>query len=412
MRSRRRLSLFSNAFSLTQKALGGVGIACFFNLAGCGSSGVKLDLEQERTSKKFAPVDEQMRKALVDSVFPGAVLLVSHKNRIRHFKAYGFLGYGEYKKETPLNAIFDLASVTKVVATTTAAMLLVDRGKLDLEKPVQSYLPEFQGEGKLEITVRDLLVHTSGLPPFKRYYLENLSSEETLQRIFSEPLEYERRSESRYSDLGIILTGKIIEKISGMPLDQFCAKNIFEPLGMKETFFNPPKQSLYRIPPTELDEWRDRLVHGEVHDENSFSLGGVAGHAGLFSTATDVAAFLKMMVNAGEYKGRNFILSQTIAAFTKRQNLVEESTRAIGWDTRSEERSSSGHFMSMRAFGHTGYTGTSIWVDPDKSLFVILLTNRVHPTRVNRKIIAFRPILHDAVMRALKFAPKTSGDSP
>ncbi|MFQ5641711.1 MAG: serine hydrolase domain-containing protein, partial [bacterium] len=213
--------------------------------------------------------------------------------------------------------------------------------------------------------------------------------------------EYAPGAETRYSDLGVILTGKIIEKISGQPLDVFCKQNIFEPLGMHETFFNPPEIYWPRIPPTEKDPWRGRVVHGVVHDENAFALGGVAGHAGLFSTARDLAKLLQMLLNGGEYNGVKLLSVQVINKFTSRQDLTEGSTRAIGWDTRSEENSSSGHFMSMRAFGHTGFTGNSVWIDPEKNLFVILLSNRVHPSRENRKIYRFRPVLHDAVMQGV-----------
>ncbi len=342
-----------------------------------------------------------MLQAVADSVFPGAVLLVADSGRRVHLRAYGMMGYGTYARPMPKNAIFDLASVTKVVATTTAAMLLVDRGQLDLDAPVQRYLPGFTGENKDKVTVRHLLVHASGLPPFRRYYLENLSAEQTLHRIMIEPLIYSPGTETRYSDLGIILTAKIVEAISGLSLDRFCAKNIFQPLDMEDTFFNPPAEVLDRIPPTEYDPWRGRMVHGQVHDENAFTLGGVSGHAGLFSTAEDLSHFAAMLLAEGKYGGRQLISPGIIAEFTRRQNLVSGSTRALGWDTRSAEKSSSGHYMSMRAFGHTGFTGTSIWIDPAKKVFVILLSNRVHPTRDNRRIIGFRPKLHDAVMQAL-----------
>ncbi len=352
-------------------------------------------------SPSFAHVDSIMLQAVADSVFPGAVLLVADSGRRVHLRAYGMMGYGTYARPMPKNAIFDLASVTKVVATTTAAMLLVDRGQLDLDAPVQRYLPGFTGENKDKVTVRHLLVHASGLPPFRRYYLENLSAEQTLHRIMIEPLIYSPGTETRYSDLGIILTAKIVEAISGLSLDRFCAKNIFQPLDMEDTFFNPPAEVLDRIPPTEYDPWRGRMVHGQVHDENAFTLGGVSGHAGLFSTAEDLSHFAAMLLAEGKYGGRQLISPGIIAEFTRRQNLVSGSTRALGWDTRSAEKSSSGHYMSMRAFGHTGFTGTSIWIDPVKKVFVILLSNRVHPTRDNRRIIGFRPKLHDAVMQAL-----------
>ena len=351
-----------------------------------------------------ATIDRLMANAVADSAFPGASLLIAKDGKIVHHKSYGNMGYGEYQKPVPQNAMYDLASVTKVIATTTAVMMLVDQGKLDLHATVQSYLPDFQGAGKDSLTVLNFLVHNSGLPPFKRYFLESTQPGEIVSRILIEPLEYTPGTETRYSDLGIILTGKIIEKITGQPLDVFCQENIFSPLGMHDTMFNPPESYWYRIPPTEDDPWRGRMVHGVVHDENAFALGGVAGHAGLFSTSYDLAILLQMLLNGGEYDGVRLLSTEVIDQFTTRQNLTEGSTRAIGWDTRSEHNSSSGHFMSMRAFGHTGFTGNSVWVDPEKDLFVILLSNRVHPTRENRKIYRFRPVLHDAVMRGFGLA--------
>ncbi len=384
------------------------GMFFLVGLLAAGCSGRPRSGPPATGTDPFAAVTATMQQAVADSVFPGAVLLVADAESRVYFQAFGKMGYGDFARPMPRNAIFDLASVTKVVATTTAAMLLVDRGSLELDKPVQHYLPEFTGEGKEKVTVRHLLVHASGLPPFRRYYLENLSAEETLRRILIEPLIYEPGTETRYSDLGLILTAKIIEKLSGMPFDRFCTQNIFQPLDMRETFFNPPASLLDRIPPTEYDPWRGRMVHGVVHDENAYSLGGVAGHAGLFSTAEDLSHFARMLLSGGQYKGKAFLSSNVVAEFTRRQNLVPGSDRALGWDTRSAEKSSSGRFMSTQAFGHTGFTGTSIWIDPVKKVFVILLSNRVHPTRENRKIIAFRPTLHDAVMQALGKAGSTN----
>ncbi len=368
-----------------------------------------LPSEAGFTREGLQRVDSLMQQAAADSVFPGAVLLIARNAVIAHFKAYGRMGYGDFDRPMPKNAIFDLASLTKVVATTTAAMLLVQEGKLDLNARVQHYLPGFRGAGKEKVTVRHLLTHSSGLPPFKKYFLENLPPGEIIRRILEEPLEYSPGQESRYSDLGMILLGKIIEKLSGQPLDQFCRQRIFEPLGMGETGFKPPQTLWSRIPPTEEDPWRGRIVHGVVHDENAYALGGVAGHAGLFASARDLAVFAQMLLNGGRYAEVQLLRPEIIAEFTRRQNLVPGSSRALGWDTRSAEHSTSGHYMSMRAFGHTGFTGTSIWVDPEQNLFVILLSNRVHPTRENRKIYSFRPRLHDAVMLALQKPPADAG---
>ncbi|MDZ7364030.1 MAG: serine hydrolase [candidate division KSB1 bacterium] len=345
-----------------------------------------------------------MQNAVQDSVFPGAVLLVARNGLIVMDEAFGKMGYKEFNRAMRLDAIFDLASVTKCVATTTACMLLYERGRLDLDAPVQNYLPEFVGAGKENVTIRHLLTHSSGLMAYRRYFLEYKTPGEIIKTILNEPLENPPGAKTVYSDLGIILMGKIIEKLSGQPLDVFCREQIFKPLKMNETGYNPPPQFLSRIPPTELDSWRSRMVQGQVHDENAFALGGVSGHAGLFSTARDLATFLNMLLNGGAYEGGRLLKPETIALFTSRQNVVAGSSRALGWDT-ADGKNSAGRLMSGRAFGHTGFTGTSVWTDPEKNMFVILLSNRVHPTRKNQKLLSFRATLHDAVMKAVEARP-------
>jgi CubicO group peptidase (beta-lactamase class C family) len=283
-------------------------------------------------------------------------------------------------------------------------MLLYERGLLNLDAPVQNYLPEFVGAGKENVAIRHLLTHSSGLMAYRRYFLEYKTPGEIIKTILNEPLENPPGAKTVYSDLGIILMGKIIEKLSGQPLDVFCREQIFKPLKMNETGYNPPPQFLSRIPPTEFDSWRGRLVHGQVHDENAFALGGVSGHAGLFSTARDLAIFLQMLLNGGAYEGGRLLKPETIALFTSPQNVVSGSSRGLGWDT-ADGKNSAGRLMSARAFGHTGFTGTSVWTDPEKNMFVILLSNRVHPTRNNQKLLSFRATLHDAVMKAVDRRP-------
>ncbi len=342
-----------------------------------------------------------MQTAVRDSVFPGAVLLVARNGLIVMNEAFGKMGYNEFNRSMPLNGIFDMASVTKCVATTTACMLLYERGLLDLDAPAQKYLPEFAGAGKEKITIRHLLTHSSGLMAYRRYFLEFHAPGEIVKTILNEALENPVGTKTVYSDLGIILMGKIVEKLSGQALDVFCREQIFTPLKMSETFYNPPPQFLARIPPTEFDSWRGRMVHGQVHDENAFALGGVSGHAGLFSTARDLATFLFMLLNNGAYDGGRLLKPETITLFTSRQNVVSGSSRGLGWDT-ADGKNSAGSMMSPRAFGHTGFTGTSLWTDPEKNMFVILLSNRVHPTRNNQKLLPFRAKLHNAVMKAVE----------
>ncbi len=359
-------------------------------------------------AQQFQPVFELMEKAVRDHVFPGGVVAVGHKGRLVALHDFGRMTYDADAEPVALDTLYDLASLTKVVGTTTMAMMLHERGQLPLDAPVARYLPEFASgpdkEAKALITTRHLLTHSSGLPSYIRFFQEAKSREELLQHIYKQPLEYPTGTRSVYSDLGIILLGEVLERAVGKTLDVFLRENLFGPLGMSHTLYNPPKEWRERIAPTEDDrEFRHRLVRGEVHDENAWVMGGVAPHAGLFSTARDLAAFCQMLLNGGMYGHRRLLRRSTVQLFTARQE-VADSSRALGWDTVSPP-SSSGHYFSQRAFGHTGFTGTSIWIDPEKELFVILLTNRVHPARTNDKIRSFRPALHDAVVEALGLTP-------
>ena len=348
----------------------------------------------------FSNVDKLMQQAVSDSVFPGAVLLFGIDHTFLFSKAYGHYTYDKNSRQVTTNSIFDLASVSKVVGTTTAAMILVDRGKLNLDEKVIAYLPEFNNNGKDKITIRNLLLHNSGLPAFKKYYDKYSTADEVINDIMNLKLIYEPGTKYVYSDLGMITLQKVIEKISGMPLDKFLYENLFKPLGMDLTMYNPPKELKQNCVPTELDDfWRMRLLQGEVHDERAYMLNRVAGHAGLFSTAEDLSKFVRMLLDGGKYNGKQIISKKIIDEWTTKQSGL--SDRGLGWDTRSKEKSSSGKYFSMNSFGHTGYTGTSIWVDKDTKLFVILLTNRVHPTRKNRKIIEFRPIIHNAIYESI-----------
>jgi beta-glucosidase-like glycosyl hydrolase/CubicO group peptidase (beta-lactamase class C family) len=347
-----------------------------------------------------------VEEAIRNETAPGAVYLVARRGRIVLEGATGRMTYDDDAPPVTTDTLYDLASLTKVVVTTTLSMILYERGLLDLESPVQSYVPEFEGENKDKVLVKDLLAHSGGLLWWTDFYkeLEGKEPEEArrgyLERIYAMPLDYEPRSKMVYSDLGILLLGEILERITGKPLEAMAREEIFEPLGMDETFFRPDPSLLPRIAPTELDPWRGRVVHGEVHDENAYGLGGVAPHAGLFSTARSLARFAQMMLNGGAYDGKRILNAETIALFTRRVNLVPESSRALGWDTPSEP-SAAGKLFSYSSYGHTGFTGTSLWIDPERELFAILLTNRVHPTRENRKIFDLRPAFHDAVQQAV-----------
>ncbi|HEX3130099.1 MAG TPA: serine hydrolase domain-containing protein [Thermoanaerobaculia bacterium] len=347
-------------------------------------------------STRFDEVDRLLETYRERHAFPGGVLAVGNQTGLIHLHPFGRLSYAPDARAVTANTLYDLASLTKVVATTTMAMILVDERRLDLDKPVHDFLPAFQGPGKEEVTLRHLLTHSSGLPATAPLFQEIRGKAAYVERIAAMDLTYPPGSKSVYSDLGIILLGDILERTARRPLDVFAQERIFLPLGMKHTGFRPPRLLWPRIAPTENDPWRGRMVQGEVHDENAFAMGGVAPHAGLFSTAGDLARFAKMLLNGG---GR-IVSSQTLEMFTKKAG-IPDSDRALGWDTKSAEGSSAGTLFSTRSFGHTGFTGTSIWIDPDRQLFVILLTNRVHPTRENNLIREVRPAVADAVVRAL-----------
>jgi beta-N-acetylhexosaminidase len=349
----------------------------------------------------FSEVDQMMESALSDSVFPGAVLLFGKDSHVMYNKAFGNFTYDKNSTETRTNSIFDLASVSKVVATTSAAMILLEEGKLNLDEKVITYLPEFNNNGKENVTIRNLLVHNSGLTAYKKYYDEISAAKELINDIMASILNNPPGEKFVYSDLGMITLQKVIEKISEQPLDDFLKDNLFDRLGMNKTMYNPSKELKNSCVPTELDDyWRNRLLQGEVHDERAHMLNGVAGHAGLFSTSEDLSKFVLMLLNQGKFENQQIIDPKIIDEWTTKQS--EQSDRALGWDTKSTEGySSAGTKFSERSFGHTGYTGTSIWVDKETKLFVILLSNRVHPTRANRKITKLRPILHDAIFNSV-----------
>ena len=361
---------------------------------------------------RLAPVFKLLDAATAQGVAPGGVLAVGLEGRLAAVHPFGRLRYSSDAPPVQPDTLYDLASLTKVVATTTAAMMLYERGALPLDARVVDYLPELKqgpdAAAKARITVRHLLTHSSGLPGYLRLFQEVHDRRQLLERLYAAPLEYAPGSQAVYSDLGMILLGEVIERASGQPLDLFLQKNFFEPLGLRSTLFRPPAAWRDRTAPTEEDaEGRRGPIHGEVHDGNAWVMGGVAGHAGLFSTAGDLAVFCQLLLNGGVYRHRRFLQRSTLELFTSLQPDLPGASRALGWDTPSEP-STGGRYLSARAFGHTGFTGTSIWVDPDKQLFVILLTNRVHPTANNNQIRSLRPQVHDAVIEALGLASPPS----
>jgi beta-N-acetylhexosaminidase len=367
---------------------------------------MKLRAVDATNDAKLKPAYDVLDRAVADRAFPGGVLAVGLRGEIQ-VHAFGHQTYEATSPAVTPDTIYDAASLTKAVVTTTLVAMQVEAGRIALDLPVARYIPEWNAgpnpEWRKSVTIRQLLTHSSGLPAHKDYFLTIHSEREAIANICIEPLEYEPGTKTVYSDLGFILLGEILARVTGRALDQLARDRIFGPLGMTNTLFNPPKVLGARIAPTEDDTaFRKRLLRGEVHDENAFAIGGVAGHAGMFATAPDLAAFCQMLLNGGIYAHQRLLSRATLNQFLAPQALAANA-RTLGWMVPTAD-STSGRYFSPRSFGHLGFTGTSMWIDPDRQLFVILLTNRVYPTRANDKIAAVRPAVHDAVVEALGLA--------
>lgn len=342
----------------------------------------------------------------VGKAFPGAVLAISQHGRLLAWKAFGRMDSSENARSMPRDAIFDLASLSKVIGTTTAAEILYERHQLDLNAPVTEYIPEFAGTpGHEKILVRHLLTHSSGLNSKEVLWKQVSDRPGIMQLIYALPVQWEPGTRTQYRDYNMILVGEIVQRITGQRLDQFLKHDVFGPLEMKDTGYRPLPKLLARIPPTEQDDvLRHTLVHGVVHDENAFLMGGVSGHAGLFSSAHDLSIFAQMYLNGGIYNGKRIVSQQTLEMFMQRQSSSPGTTRALGWDTPGGPNSFAGELASPHAIIHTGFTGTSICIDPDRDAFIVLLTNRVNPTRRNVLINQARPAIHTAILRTLDAA--------
>ena len=349
------------------------------------------------SAERLETIDRIVRRGITAGGYPGASVVVGRNGYSVFEKGYGRLGWTPGSAAVvPDESIYDLASLTKVVGTATAAMILYDEGRLELDAPVSKYLPAFAGGTKDLVTVRQLLTHTSGLPAGRDLRRLASSAWEARQLVMSTPLTCNPGRCQVYSDLGADVLGFTIESITGQGLDAFLDERVFTPLGMDDTHFRPDAALRDRIAPTEVSSPRGYPIRGEVHDESAWALGGVAGHAGLFSTAADLSIFAQMMLNRGTINGVRIVSDSAVARFTQRAS----GRRALGWDT-SDGESTAGVHMGERAYGHTGFTGTSLWIDPDRDLFVILLTNRVHAARARRpaKVIAdVRADLADAAV--------------
>jgi CubicO group peptidase (beta-lactamase class C family) len=345
-----------------------------------------------------------LQRALVQRAFPGAVVAAGRRGEATRALAGGRLTYAPDADAVTARTLYDLASLTKVLATTTVAMRLHDCGRLDLEQPACEWLPGLRNGAKARITVAHLLEHSSGIPGWQPLFRQISGWSAYVERIEQLELTHVPGAQAEYSDLGFILLGALLERVAGEPWERVVREQVLAPMAMSETVYCPEPAWLPRVAPTEACVWRGRLLHGEVHDENAFAMGGVAPHAGLFGTAADVARVAHLMLDEGVIDGRRLVRCETVARFTQRAG-VPASTRALGWDTRSDTGySTAGAGMSRRAFGHTGFTGTSLWIDPERGAFVILLSNRVHPTRDNDGIRWVRPAMADAVLSDLDLA--------
>jgi len=349
----------------------------------------------------------ELLSALVETgATPGAVVVAGTREAVLAECAAGRLSHAADAGPVTPDTIYDLASLTKVIVTTPLVMRLHEAGRLDVDAPVGRYVPEFAGGARDSVTLADLLAHCGGLPWWTDLYRQARSQPTAdvmgfyIRRICELPLDYQPRTRTVYSDPGFILLGAVLENVTGAPLDRLAEDEIFAPLGMRDIRYNPPAALQSRIAPTEDDPERGGVLTGLVHDENAGGLGGVAPHAGLFATARSLVPFAQMWLAEGATGESRLFASATIRRFSRRAHSVRDSSRALGWDTPAPG-SSCGNRFSPASYGHTGFTGTSLWIDPEHDLFVVLLTNRVHPTRDNTRLAELRPEFHDALVDVL-----------
>lgn len=371
---------------------------------------------------RFDAVADEIVRAIEAGVFPGAVILVAQAGDVVFHEAFGCRSLVPERTPLARDTVFDLSSLTKPLATTTLVMLLASEGKLRPEDRVTRFVPNFGAHGKFGVTVRHLLAHCSGLPAWRPYYQDIARAahgradqiagrgarEFVYERIHRERLEYAPGTQAVYSDLGFLLLGELIELVAHAPLDRLCHERIFRPLGLRTTGFvdllrlrrDKLEPVAEAIAPTEQCGWRQKLLCGEVHDDNAWAVGGVAGHAGLFATAADVHRLVRWL-RAASRGGDDALPAELVQRFWTRDGTVPDSTWALGWDTPSPTGSSAGARVSPHAVGHLGFTGTSVWLDLERDAHVVLLTNRVHPDRHDERIRQVRPKIHDAVWEAL-----------
>ena len=365
-------------------------------------------MSPRRDRTAFTPIHDAMSRAVADRVFPGAVLLIDAGGEIVLHEAFGHAALVPVPEPMTADTVFDVASLTKPLVTATLTLALVADGRLALDAPIGRSVPSWREGAKARATIRHLLTHTSGLPAWKPFYRDlepaQIATPEGKRRVIDaverEPLEIEPGAGSRYSDLGFILLGSLIEREAGRPLDRLAADRIVTPLGLPSMSYRPvgaplARDCVARVASTEDCPWRGRVLRGEVHDENAYAMGGVAGHAGLFADARDVHRLVRAWRDARTGRAAHWPAA-LVDEFLTRQGGLGDGGGALGW-TVPTPPSTSGRYFSPRSFGHLGFTGTSVWVDPDRDLTVVLLTNRVHPDRANEALAAFRPAIHDLI---------------
>ncbi len=372
-------------------------------------------MQHDTEKYDFTVVEKIVHDALEKRVFPSANIIIANNSKILFENAYGTLSYDD-KTPTQHDTIYDCASLTKVIVTTSIMMKLYEEGKYKLEDPIIKYIPELNNNDKEDITILNILIHNSGLRACTSFHEICKERKEVLEYIYNSKKDYETGTKTVYSDYGFILIGELVERLTGEKLDVYAQKHLFDPLQMTQSWYKPSEDLLPRIAPTEVDDyWRMKVVRGTVHDETCDILGGVTGHAGLFSIAKDVYKYFNMLLNNGVYHDKDgkecrLLKEETVKLFTTcwTEGINYENTRALGFDTKPNPPDwgpQCGYKFSKNSFGHTGFTGTSAWADKEKNIIVIALTNAVHPSRhVNRRaLFDFRTTIHDEICKCMGY---------
>ncbi len=359
-------------------------------------------------AQSFERVDEAVRDGISRGLYPGAVVLIGRRDSLLYSRGYGHYTWNPASRVPDADStLWDVASITKVVATGSTALRLADAGKLDLDAPVRRYLPRFSGGLKNQVTIRMLLNHTSGLKSYVPIYQKSgKNRQKFINLLYAQPLLRVPGDSAEYSDLNALLMGLVIEKVTGLPLDRAAAREVFHPLGMTQTMYKPPARLRSRIAPSGI--WRGQPVPGDVNDQNAAAFGGVAGHAGVFSTAADLARFAQVWLRHGLGPEGRWAKPETIATFLRLG--PKSGTRALAWDTPdvyAEEPSIFGTLISTSAYGHTGFTGTELWIDPTHDLFLVFLTNRAFDPKIRDSLKEMKVVRTAVSDAAISLVPHT-----